>query len=245
VENGYHVLHSMGISREKNDKVDAIRLTIFAERHYSHLRVWQPCRPVIAKLAHLSTLRDRLVNIATKLKTPLKEDKQFIVESLSAAALAHCKKSLDAIQADVKKIESAIDKLIAADGQLTALKNIVTSVPGVGKHTALQVIIRSNEFISINDPKKFACYAGVVPFKMESGLKTSKAKISRIANRKLKSLLHICAVRAIRVDPELRAYYERKIAEGKPKMSVVNAVRNKLVLRIFACVNQRRLFCSA
>jgi transposase len=188
------------------------------------------------------TLRDRLVNVATKLKTPLKEDKQFILESLSATALSHCKKSLGAIQADIKKTEEATEKLIAADEKLAALKDIIMSVPGVGKHTALQVIIRSNEFISISDPKKFACYAGVVPFKMESGLKTSKAKLSRIANKKMKSLLHICAVRAIRADTELRTYYQRKTAEGKPKMAVINAIRNKLVLRIFACVNQQRRF---
>ena len=39
---------------------------------------------------------------------------------------------------------------------------------------------------------------------------------------------------------DLQEYYIRKVAEGKNKMSVLNAVRNKLVLRIFACINQDR-----
>ena len=50
------------------------------------------------------------------------------------------------------------------------------------------------------------------------------------------------ALSAIRIEGELRDYYERKVKEGKSKMSVINAVRNKLLLRIYACVSQMRLY---
>jgi len=242
VENGYHVLHSFGLSRGKDDKTDAIRLANYAELRYPDLRLWKPARPALVKLAYLSTVRDRLVSISTQLKVPLKENKAFVIENLSVAAEVHCKKSSLAVKADIKKIELTMDKLIAGDERLLSLNKLIVSVPGVGKHTALQVIIRTNEFITIHDPGKFACYAGVAPFKTESGVKSSKGKLSPLANLKMKTLLHICAVRAVRVDPELKAYYDRKVAEGKSKMAVINAIRNKLVLRIFACVNNNRLF---
>jgi hypothetical protein len=45
---------------------------------------------------------------------------------------------------------------------------------------------------------------------------------------------------AIQHDVELKQYYQRKVAEGKNKMSVVNAVRNKLILRIFAVLRDNR-----
>jgi transposase len=53
----------------------------------------------------------------------------------------------------------------------------------------------------------------------------------------------MAALVAIRYNPELKHYYKRKTeVEKKNKMSVINAVRNKLILRIFACVNQNRKY---
>ncbi len=50
------------------------------------------------------------------------------------------------------------------------------------------------------------------------------------------------ALAAIRMEGDIKEYYVRKVREGKNKMSVLNAVRNKLVLRIFSCVKQNRMF---
>ena len=52
----------------------------------------------------------------------------------------------------------------------------------------------------------------------------------------------MAALSAIKHNIDLHRYYERKVAEGKNKMSVINAVRNKLVHRIFACVLQNRKY---
>ena len=59
---------------------------------------------------------------------------------------------------------------------------------------------------------------------------------------KLKKLLHLCAMSAMQNDQEMKAYYERKLLEGKNKMSIINAVRNKLVHRIFAVVRDNRMY---
>ena len=78
---------------------------------------------------------------------------------------------------------------------------------------------------------------------MESGTIQRKRKVSQLANRKMKWLLHLCAIQAMRYCPELRVFYLRKTKEeGKAKMAVINAIRYKLILRVFACVNQNRLF---
>jgi transposase len=61
-----------------------------------------------------------------------------------------------------------------------------------------------------------------------------------MANKKVKSLLHLGAMSAIQHCAQLKAYYQRKVKEGKNKMLVLNNVRNKLVLRIFACVREDR-----
>ncbi len=64
-----------------------------------------------------------------------------------------------------------------------------------------------------------------------------------MAEVKLKTLLHLAAMVLIQNNEELRAYYQRKvIAENKNKMSTLNADRNKLILRVFACVSQNRAY---
>ena len=58
----------------------------------------------------------------------------------------------------------------------------------------------------------------------------------------MKSLLSMSAISAIQCDTELRLYYQKRINEGKPKMVVLNIIRNKLVARVFATVKRRTPF---
>ena len=81
-----------------------------------------------------------------------------------------------------------------------------------------------------DNAKQLACYCGVVPFDYSSGTSIKKrSRVHHMANKTLKKQLHLCAMSAIQNDPELKAYYNRKIEEGKPKMLVINNVRNKLI----------------
>ena len=135
-----------------------------------------------------------------------------------------------------------IAQLINSDEHIKRLMKIITSVPFIGKITALQIIITTNEFKDISCPKKFACYCGVAPFPKESGKIFRRARVSNLANKKIKSLLHMCVVGSLKSSAEFRDYYLKKIGEGKPRMAVLNALRYKLITRIFACVKQDRLF---
>lgn len=56
----------------------------------------------------------------------------------------------------------------------------------------------------------------------------------------MKKLFHLVAMSAVRIKGEMKQFYERKLKEGKNKMSVINAIRNKIILRIFACVNNKK-----
>ena len=55
----------------------------------------------------------------------------------------------------------------------------------------------------------------------------------------------MAALAAVRFDNELKAYYKRKVEEGKNKMSVLNAVRNKLIHRIMAVLKRRTPYVMA
>ena len=67
-------------------------------------------------------------------------------------------------------------------------------------------------------------------------------KVSHKANKRLKSLLHMCATSALQAEGEFKVYFDRKIAEGKNKFIVINAIRNKIIHRVCACVREDRLY---
>ena len=242
VENARQINDSMGTSRGKTDKLDSIQIAKYAYINRETPRLWTPKRDIIQELDRLSAVRLRLVNAVKTLETPLADSKSFIGKKAHKDTFNDCQNSINALKKDIESIENQIKELIENDSELNHLFEIITSVKGISKITATEIIITTNEFKDITDPKKFGCYAGCVPFEKSSGKKKGKPKVSSIANKKIKSLLHMAALSAIQHCKELKEYYLRKVAEGKNKMLVLNNVRNKLILRIFACVNKNKKY---
>lgn len=242
MEASVHIKMSSGLQRGKSDKIDALRIAQYAYKNRDELKLWQPKRQALQQLKHYAALRNRLINAKKQLTVAFKETEAFDKPAATQMKTL-CKSSVEALERDITKTEAAIDQLIKADEQLKRLFEIVTSVQGIGKVTATEMIITTNEFKDINDPKKFACYAGVAPFEHSSGTSIrGKARVSHRANKTVKSLLHMSALVAICYNDDLKKYYERKLQENQNKMSIINAVRNKLVHRVFARVRDNKLY---
>ena len=238
VENPMQIKRSLGMKRAKTDKVDAISIARYASKNTELVRLWKPSSEVLSKIKHLATLRDRMVQTEKRLLTPLQELRDAGEEKMADYLQKSIKKSINAIEADLKKIEVKIMECLKEDETLHHLFTLVTSVVGIGFVTAINLIIHTNGFNIMCDSRKLACYCGVAPFPYQSGTSIKgRTKVSHMANKKLKTNLHLAALTAIRFDPELKAYYDRKVLEGKPKMSVINAIRFKLLARVVAVVN--------
>ncbi len=123
------------------------------------------------------------------------------------------------------------------------LYKLVTSVVGIGFVTAINLLVYTNGFTVMKDARKLACYCGVAPFEYSSGSSIrGRTKVHYMANKKLKCNLHMASLTAVKLDGDLKAYYERKVGEGKSKLSVLNAVKNKLLARVIAVVNKQELY---
>jgi len=243
LEAASHIKKSLGNIRGKNDKVDSMRIAEYAYDKREKLRMWAPKREIVQQLSHLAATRSRLIKVKKILATPLKEASPFVNKSIAKQNLKVCNGTLKAIEADLKKAEKEIDKIISLDPELNRLFNLITSVCSIGGVIATQVLISTNEFKDIDNGKQFACMGGMAPFTEESGIFKGKGRVSHMANKKIKTLFHMAALVAIQYDPELKLFFERKVNQDKKnKMSVLNAVRNKLILRIFACVSQNRRY---
>jgi len=243
LESSLHIKHSSGLRRGKDDKLDAEHIALYAFRNRDQVKLWEPSRQVIKQLKSLTALRTRLIIAKKNLKTALQEGRAFLDKSVQKEIKNCCESSLKALEKDLKKVERKLDEVIRSDEELDRLFNLVTSVEGIGPVTAREIIMTTNEFKTFTNPKKYACYAGVVPFPYRSGSSIrGRNKVSHVANKSVKTLLHMSALSSIRNCQEMKKYYERKTQEGKHVMSVLNAVRNKLVLRVFAVVKKNQKY---
>ncbi len=243
LEPALQIKQSQGMTRGKNDEIDAKRIATYAFKNHDALIFWKPQREAIQKLKALLKLRERMIITKNQLEVPIKESQEFIDSNILKSMMKHCSRTIKIIKEDIKRIDRSISELVKEDQQLAKQYKLVTSVPGVGNITALNVIICTQEFTKITDAKKFACYSGVAPFVHSSGSSIrGKTRVSKMANMTIKRLLHMGAMSAITCCQELRAYYQRKVQAGKNKMSTLNAVRNKLITRIFACIKNDRMY---
>jgi transposase len=239
LESAAHIKLSMGLTRGKNDKVDAKRIANYAYRNRDFAKLWEPKRPIIEKLKCLLKTRARLSKVQVQLKGSLNDSKRFIDKDVYKMILQAQKATINQVKKTLKEIEIKIIQLIEQDGQLMNMYKLVKSVDGIGPVIAATVVVKTNEFRDFKDPKKFACQSGVAPFEHSSGSSIKgKTRVSHRADKSLKTLFHLAALSAINGKNDMKEYYQRKITQGKNKMVVINAIRNKLIERIFAVVKR-------
>jgi len=235
-----HLKKSMGLVRGKTDKIDAIRIASFIRKNVADLPQWKPSSPAIQKLKILLTERN----------SRIKSRRQLLKQQYDYAKMKHLGldkplqklnvQQLTLIDAQITYVEQEIELLIKADEQMSQQAKLIRSVPGAGKVLCWMMLAKTENFTTITEPRKMACYSGVVPFANQSGTSVrGKQRISSYADKAIKAILHLAAMSAVRQKNELREYYLRKIAEGKNKMSALNAVRNKIIHRIFAVVKNQ------
>lgn len=237
VEGAANIKLSLGLQRGKNDRVDAQRIAEYAMRYTDRLKQWTPKREALVKLQLLVGMRCRLIKARNVLTSHTEEAGKFLGKQEYMILKKGTQESLRAIQAEIGKADERIEDLIKSDENLKRLSTLVTSVDNIGMVTCASILVRTNEFLDIKEAKKFACTAGLAPFEHTSGKSVrGKTRVSHRAHKDLKTLLHMCAIGAISRKGELQDFYHRKVGQGKNKMVVLNAIRNKLVHRIFAVV---------
>lgn len=238
VEHALKIKRASTDMRGKTDRKDALRIAQYAVR-YIDKAVWhQEPSDCVIQLNRWAKIRDTLTGQKVAIENQLRELKSHDIDE-HKVLVAGYKSTLKSILSSIKKAEQKIEELSTQDKEIQTNIALITSIPGLGIQNALQFIIQTNNFRHFESSKHLACYAGVVPFSNESGTIKKRDRISPMANKTLKKLLHLAAMNAVRYNQELKEYYIRKVAEGKNKMSVLNAVRNKLVHRIYAVVKRQ------
>lgn len=236
-----HLKKSMGMVRGKSDMMDSERIARFISKNADDLALYNPPRQILQQLSILLARRNKVQKLIRIEQSTTEELSCVDPSQVKKFIAAESKKAVADLRKRLLSVENQIEALIRSDEELTRLLNLMMSVPGVGKILSWYLLVKTNEFKNFDDPRKLACYAGVAPFEHSSGTSVrGKTRVSFYADKMLKKILHLAALRVIQLDGELRQFYLKKVAEGKNKMLVINALRNKIIHRIMAAIRDNR-----
>lgn len=241
LENPTEIKFSSGMQRGKNDKVDARRIAAYAQRFEDRAKLYSLPEKKIRVLKQLISERDLYMCDKSKYKGQLSDQRHYMATEDYRKKSSRMRRLIKALEASIAEIEAEMQRQLYEDPVLSRQYELLCSVDGIGDRTAIKMIVETNAFKDFSNPRKFCCHAGVAPFSYTSGSsQKSRNKVSHRADKSIKKLLHLAALSIIKNNGELHDYYLRKVDEGKNKMSVINAVRAKLVLRMFAVIRNNQ-----
>jgi len=242
---GLEIRRSMGITRGKDDKIDAKKIALYAYRRKEELQTYKLQAKNVMEIKKLLHLREKLVKQRSGYKATIGEYKLFLKRKENALLFTIHEKLIKELTKQITKIDNNLIDIVNNDENLKKLYKLITSIKGIGNQTALFMIAYTGGFTRFDTWRKFASYCGIAPFPNTSGISIyGRTEVSNLANKKIKSLLDLCAKSSIQWNSEMKLYYEKRIAEGKPKMSTINIIRNKLLSRIFATVKRGTPYVS-
>ncbi len=237
VVSGLAIKRSMGLRRGKTDKIDSKMIVDYAFEKKHKLPLYKYPGQRVVKLQQLSTLRKRLVKQRAGYLGAIKEYATIFRKKDNVVFFKTQEKMVKELTKQINIVENEIRLLINQDKVLKRQYDLIISVKGVGPVIAVNMIIITAGFTKFKSWRQFSCYIGTAPFEYESGTSLKyKSRIHYLGHRKLKSLIHMGACSAILADPELKLYYQKRIASGKSKMSTLNIIRNKLLSRVFSVI---------
>lgn len=234
------IKQSIGLTRGKNDRIDARRIAQYGWLRREELVAGQYPIALIVSIKDLLSYRNKLVRDRSGYKVRLKEELETGRVKKTDFLYKEQQKDIAYLDAKIKMVEKEILKLIKSDKAVHRNFLLLQTIKGVGKITAAYIIAVTDNFVRFSDPRKFNCYAGLAPFDHQSGKSIrARSRISHLANKTIKCLLRLSAFVAIQYNEELKTYYRARVAEGKSKMSVLNIIGAKLVKIMFAVVKRQ------
>lgn len=233
------ISNSLGIRRGKNDKVDSKDIARYCFEKRDIMQRTQLTSLTVKNLKRLLSRRDFLVKRKVSFENSLVDQKSVTDEYIYEMFEADNKNLIEELRSQIKRLNQVIEQLILSDESTKKNYQLAKSVKGIGPIISAYMLAFTENFTCFGDARKFACYSGVAPFPNQSGIKIGKTQVSHMANKKIKSLLSNAVNVAIMYDKEIGMYYQRKIAEGKDKGVVFNAIKNKLIQRVFAVIKRQ------
>jgi transposase len=215
--------------RAKTDPIDARLIALFLEAVRPALRPMADAQT--AELAALVARRRQIVGM-------LAAEKMSRQQAAAGPSRVSIARSVTFLADELKALDGEIDKTVRGTPVWRDKEDLLASVPGIGKTIARTLLAELPELGSLN-PKQIAALAGLAPYTRQSGRPKGKSFIGG-GRTAVRTALFMGALVAARHNPTLRAFRDRLVAAGKPKLVALIATARKLLVILNAIIRDHK-----
>jgi transposase len=224
--------------REKNDRLDAAKIADYLYRFRDTIQLSRVPDKTMEELRKLH--RERKFYVEDRV---CYLNRRQVVDKDEAKRLD---KMIELLDKQIDTIEEKIRQIIQNDEALMETYLYLDSIKGIGFVNAVNAIVITQNFTVFKTAREYASYIGVAPHTKTSGTTVGwKPKPRKHCDLTAKADISQAAKIAVVHDVELKKFYERK-CNGKDDADTVrkamNAVKFKLVLRMFAVIRQKHTY---
>lgn len=223
--------------RAKTDAIDADGVLLYLQR-----MPWRPWSAPKKEVLQLQSVAHRMCQL----------DKEITRERcrLHAARRAgpHTRVVQQDIQAHIKQLQRRLQSMkaqasqvIDRDEHLADDARIIDTAPGFAALSATKLLAELSALPDDMRPAQWVAHAGMDPRPYESGTSLHPPRhISKQGNTRIRAALFMPAMVAVQHDPNVKAYYQKMLANGKPKMLALTAVMRRLLHALWGMLHHRQ-----
>ena len=228
-----HFAQALG-KRAKTDPIDAAVIAAFAEA----------VRPKTRLLPDAETLAlSELMARHRQLTEMLKAERAREMRAASKRACQSIRRVIATLKAELESLDADIDKTIRASAAWQVRVDLLQSVPGVGPTTARTLLAELPEIGSLSR-REIAALAGLAPWTRQSGQWKGRSMIGG-GRTTVRTSVFMAALVASRHNPVLKAFRDKLVQAGKPKIVAIIAVARKLLTILNAIVREQKKWQTA
>lgn len=220
--------------RAKTDPIDAAVIAAFVAATRPQIRPLRDAETQV--LSELVARRRQIVQMIAA-----EENRERMV--LARQARKSIRRLLAALKRELESLDADLDDHIRKSPLWRVRETLLTSVPGVGPTTARTLLAEMPELGTL-DRRQIASLAGLAPWTRQSGKWKGKSFIGG-GRGKVRAVLFMAALVASRYNPVLKAFRDRLVESGKPKIVAIVATMRKLLTILNAIIRDEKPWQNA
>jgi transposase len=228
-----HYAQALG-KRAKSDPIDAFVIARFGADVKPEVRALPD--EMTQFLADLVARRRQIVEM-------LQAERQREMRTTVRRLRKSIARLIKALEKELNELDGDIDDTVRGSPVWREKEDLLRSVKGVGKQTARTLFAELPELGTL-DRKQIASLAGLAPYTRQSGKWRGKSMIGG-GRKAVRTALYMAALTASRHNPILKAFYDRLVESGKPKMVALIAVARKLLTILSAILRDKKTWQPA
>ena len=219
--------------RTKTDKVDAGIIARFCLAMKPE--PWIPPSPEVRLLRALVRRADSLIEMLTQEKNRLGTAHESVIPLI--------KEHMDYLNQEIKKVRDQITDLIDQNPNLRQKKDLLVSIPGIGKATMAVILAELDNLEKFNHVRELVAFIRLAPKETLSGSSIKgKPRLCKVGHVRLRKALYMPALVSIQCNPVMMVFYNRLKEKGKNGKVIVCAIMRKLVHIIFGILKSGKKF---